>query len=119
MNDNISSMFEELIGEQLSAITFVQDYLQLWFDGPGINVTSRLMVTSPKVSIANGNAGFRDLLCEQIAKVVATVERLPGDALIITFQDKVSLSISLREDDYKGPEAYYAHGFRGGAWMVE
>lgn len=112
-------MFKELIGKQLSAVTFVQDYLQLWFDGPGINVISPLTVTTPNVSIENGNAGFRDLLCEQITKIVADVERLPGDALIIIFQDKVSLSISLRENNYRGPEACYAHGFRDGAWMVE
>jgi hypothetical protein len=112
-------MFEELIGEQLSAVTFVQDYLQLWFDGPGINVTSQLTIRTPKVSIASGGAGFRDLLCEQITKIVTGVDRRPGDFLSITFKDGSSLLISLRKEDCMGAEAYYAHGFRDNAWMVE
>ena len=44
MTDPYASLFAELHGRQLSAITFVQDYLQLWFDGPGINVTNPLTV---------------------------------------------------------------------------
>ena len=53
MNDETSSrLFEELRGEQLSAVTFVQDYLQLWFDGPGINVTNPLTVESAAEKIA-------------------------------------------------------------------
>ena len=37
-HDDSSAMLDQLRGEQLSAVTFVQDYLQLWFDGPGFNV---------------------------------------------------------------------------------
>ncbi len=33
-----------LIGEQLSAVTFVQDYLQLHFDGPRLTVFSHTVV---------------------------------------------------------------------------
>ena len=40
--------FGELIGHQLSAVTFVMDYVQLWFDGPGISVY--IPLTSQQVS---------------------------------------------------------------------
>jgi len=33
-----------LIGEQLSAVTFVQDYVQLHFDGPRLTVFSHAVV---------------------------------------------------------------------------
>jgi hypothetical protein len=31
--DDDASPLDELIGQQLSAVAFVQDYVQLWFDG--------------------------------------------------------------------------------------
>jgi len=114
------SVFEELRGAQLSEVTFVQDYLQLWFDGPGINVMNPLTVRTPTATITAWQPGFRDLLCGQIAKIVAAVERVEGEALVVQFEDESSVEISLREQDYgNSPEAYYAHGFNNDAWLVE
>ena len=113
------SMFDELRGEQLSAVTFVQDYLQLWFDGPGINVLNPMTITTRAGAVASWAPGFRDTLCEQITKLVADVERRPRESLTIVFEDGASLSISLRPEDYSGPEAYCAHGFKRDAWMAE
>ncbi len=109
---NSSTFFQQLHGEQLSAVTFVQDYLQLWFDGPGINVTNPLTVESGKISVTSWQPGFRDALCSQIAKIVKLVECREKIALVITFEDDSRLSISLREQDYTSPEAIYAHGFK-------
>jgi hypothetical protein len=117
--DGPDGLFDELRGEQLSAVTFVQDYLQLWFDGPGIDVTNPLEVTCGDQRLVSGQPGFRDLLCGQIAKVVRLVEYLAGDALKITFEDGSRLSISLRSEDCDSPEAFFAHGFKNGAWSAE
>lgn len=113
-----TDLFKQLYGMQLSAVTFVQDYLQLWFDGPGINVTNPLTVQSGQASVVSWQPGFRDALCSQIAKIVAAVECRAGEALIIRFEDSSQLSISLREQDYTGAEALYAHGFRDDASFV-
>lgn len=112
MSDLNPSYFDELRGEQLSAVTFVQDYLQLWFDGPGINVTNPLTVQSGETSVTSWKLGFRDALCAQITKIVASVEIRDREAFIIRFGDGSLLSVSLREEDYTTPEAIYAHGFR-------
>jgi hypothetical protein len=112
------AMFEQLRGEQLSAVTFVQNYLQLWFDGPGINVTNPLTVQTAQALVTSWEPGFRDALCSQIAKIVAAVECRPGDAFVIRFEDGSQLSISLREQDYTTPEALYAHGFQDHAMFV-
>jgi hypothetical protein len=112
-------LFDELRGEQLSVVTFVQDYLQLWFDGPGINVTNPLTVQTTDAKIVSWQPGFRDLLCAQIAEVVVTVEYWAGETLNIIFEDGSCLSISLRQEDYSLHEAYYAHRFKNGAWWVE
>jgi hypothetical protein len=114
------SLLEELQGAQLSAVTFVQDYLQLWFDGPGINVMNPLTVRTSVATITAWQPGFRDLLCAQIAKIVAAVERIEGEALLLQFEDESEVSVSLREEDYRNSrEAYYAHGFNNDASLVE
>ena len=113
-----TGLFEQLYGEHLSAVTFVQDYLQLWFDGPGINVTNPLTVQTGGVSATSWQPGFRDALCSQIAKIVAAVEYRAGEAFIIRFEDGSQLSISLREQDYTTPEALYVHGLRDDARFV-
>jgi hypothetical protein len=52
-----------LIGEQLSAVTFVQDYLQLQFDGPRLTVFSHPVVMLGDKTFHWGKPGFRDALC--------------------------------------------------------
>ena len=113
-----TALFEQLRGEQLGAVTFVQNYLQLSFDGPGINVTNPLTVQAGQLSVTSWQPGFRDALCSQITKIVAAVEYREGEAFIIRFDDGSQISISLREQDYTTPEALYAHGFRDGVSFV-
>ncbi len=113
-----TTLFQQLRGEQLSAVTFVQDYLQLWFDGPGINVINPLTVHSGGLKVTSGQPGFRDLLCAQIAKVVAEVSYRDGVAFEVRFEDGSTISVSLRKADYTAPEAIYAHGFKDGAAFV-
>ncbi len=112
------ALFEQLRGEQLSAVTFVQNYLQLWFDGIGLNVTNPLTVRTGQLSVTSWQPGFRDALCSQIAKTVAAVECRVGEAFVMRFEDGSQLSVSLCEQDYTTPEAIYAHGFRDDVMFV-
>ena len=59
-----------IVGEQLSAVTFVQDYVQLHFDGPRLTVFSHAVVISGDKTFHWGKPGFRDALCNSIAKKV-------------------------------------------------
>ena len=113
-----TALLQELVGAQLSAVTFVQDYLQLWFDGPGINVMNPLTVQVGQTAVISWQPGFRDTLCAQIAKIVSDAEVRDEEAFIIRFKDDSLISISLRPEDYSSPEAIYAHGFRDKAAIV-
>lgn len=112
------ALLGELRGAQLSAVTFVQDYLQLWFDGPGINITNPLTVQIGQTAVTSWKPGFRDALCTQIAKIVSAAEILDGEAFIIRFKDDSLISVSLRREDYTSPEAIYAHGFKANLALV-
>ena len=116
--DDSSKIFNELIGTQLSSVEFVQDYLQLRFDGPTINVTNPLTVKTDQKTIVSWNNGFRDLLCEQITKIVDRIDIEPEKQFKITFADRSEITISLRPEDFDSPEAVYAHGFKNNRWVV-
>ena len=65
-----TSPLEKLKGRNLSAVTFVQDYLQLQFDGPFLNIFVWPRITVSGKSLSFGMQGYRDELCGQIAKTV-------------------------------------------------
>jgi hypothetical protein len=116
--DNVTQFFAQLCGSQLSSVEFVQDYLQLRFDGPCINVYSPLTVTSTGKAITSWNAGFRDLLCEQITKIVTSITFEAQKELRIHFSDSSEIILSLQPQHYNCPEAIYAHGFDDNQWLV-
>jgi hypothetical protein len=60
-----------LEGEQLSAVTFVRDYVQLHFDGPRLTLLTWPVVIAAEARCAFGEPGYRDSLCRLIGRIVA------------------------------------------------
>ncbi len=60
-----------------------------------------------------GEDQFRNRLCEQIAKIVRRADCKEGDALVIEFEDTSTISVSLKDEDYGGPEAIIFNGHNG------
>ena len=86
-----------LIGEQLSAVTFVQDYLQLHFDGPRLTVFSHPVIRFGDQTFYGGKSGFRDALCNNIAKKVTEVRVAYGESISIRFADGSTINIPLQD----------------------
>jgi hypothetical protein len=105
-----SEYFNQIIGEKLSAVVFVLDYHQLQFDGCGFTILNPITVTSNGWAVAVGDDQFRNRLCDQIAKIVRRVEYNENDSLVIEFEDGSTVSISLKVEDYCGPEAIIFNG---------
>ena len=101
---SIQDMLGGIVGEQLSAVTFVQDYWQLDFDGHVLTVWTRLAVGMNTSEAQSGDDQFRNRLCEQIAKIVQRVSVTPCQTLTITFTDGSMIEVSLRDEDHIGPE---------------
>jgi hypothetical protein len=111
-------LFEQLRGRELNSVEFVRDYLQLRFDGPTINVMTPVVVTRSTGRSRSWDEQFRNALCEQIGKAVRSVEVVEQLRLVIAFDDRSEISISLVPEDYSGPEAVYYHGFDNADWDV-
>jgi hypothetical protein len=95
-----------LVGEDLSGVTFVRDYVQLQFNPPPIlNVYTPISVRIGARRTRSGEEFFANMLIGQINKYVQSVELRSDEALDINFDDNSQISISLRSQDYRGPEA--------------
>jgi hypothetical protein len=110
--------YQQIVGEQLSGVTFVMDYLQLQFNPPPtINAYTPVTVSSCGRTCVSGDDQFRNKLCEQITKIVKSVAIKNEEAFLITFEDSSVISISLKPSDYVGPEALAFIG-RDKQWMI-
>jgi hypothetical protein len=66
--------FLAIVGEQLSAVCFVQDYLQLEFDGYKLTTyTTPMVVIGDSTCIAYNQENYKNLLCDFLAKKVRDI----------------------------------------------
>jgi hypothetical protein len=96
---------EKIVGEQLSSVEFVRDYVQLRFDGPTLTAFVLPTLKSPDRTIRFGDQGYRDELCARISHHVSAAYLREGDAVIVEFDDGTEIRISLKPEDRVGPEA--------------
>lgn len=96
---------EDLVGEQLSAVEFVQDFLQLRFDGPVLTLLEWPEVFREEGSYAYGEPEYRNVLCDLIAEDVAAASLVEGEAVEVQFASGASVRLSLRSEDLSSPEA--------------
>ena len=99
-------LLEQLLGEDLSGVTFVRDYLQLQFNPPPtINVYSRCCVVTGSGSAEFGDEPFANLMIAQIGKDVASVSDA-GEVFTIVFSDGSRIFIPFGPGTFEGPEAF-------------
>lgn len=108
--------FQEIVGEQLSAVTFVMDYVQLAFNGPMINAYTWPTVYVGDRAFRLGDPTYRDELCARVGIDVVAV-RVPRDVIEIAFGDGSTIRISPRAEDMREgvPEAAE---FNGSHWVT-
>jgi hypothetical protein len=101
-----------VIGEELKAVEFVEDFLKLRFDAPLLTLYAWPHVLFPEYSLAYGEPEYRNALCAQIGEKVVQASLEEGDALTIEFENGTVFGLSLREEDVDGPESgsYSADG---------
>ncbi|WP_348267049.1 hypothetical protein P8936_14160 [Edaphobacter paludis] len=106
-----------IIGEELVAVEFVQEYLQLRFAAPLFVLYAWPHVLFPDFSVAYGEPEYRNALCAQIGDKVVAASLEEGDALTIEFENGTVFGLSLREEDLDGPESgsYSESGSAGDA----
>jgi hypothetical protein len=94
-----------IIGEELVAVEFVEDYLRLRFAAPLFILYAWPHALFPDFSVAYGEPEYRNALCAQIGDKVVAASLEEGDALTIEFENGTVFGLSLREEDVDGPES--------------
>lgn len=95
----------EIVGKRLTTVVFgVFGHLSLEFDGPSLVVHNPASLQVKERILRFDDTGFRDALCSRLGQVVSDVQ-ISDDELRIVFGGQSSLSVSLREADFVGPEA--------------
>jgi hypothetical protein len=95
----------DIVGKELSAVTFVMDYHQIWFNSTRINIVTELRVLIGDSVYRLGDPGYRDKLCDRITHVVVKAEARKGDAMEIVFDDGSAIVVPVRDEDHLyGPE---------------
>jgi len=108
MNNKNLKFIDSILGEQLSSVEFVQDYLQLHFDGPTLTLFVWPLVISNGCEHRLGRDGcYRDELCGRIGRRVLEVVTDNAEAITVRFDDTASFVVSLKSEDRVGPEAGY------------
>lgn len=109
-------VLQDLHERQLGAVVFVQDYLQLQFDGTTLTMTTWPVVYREE-GFKYGDPRYRDMLCDCIAKVVKVADVIARDRLRIVFRDGSTLVTSLKDADRVDPEAVRIDQ-QDGQWSV-
>jgi hypothetical protein len=101
-----------IVGQELTAVEFVGDYLRLRFDGPMLTLYAWPHILLADFSIAFGEPEYRNALCAQIGEMVAKAALEELEALTVEFESGTVIALSLREEELDGPEAgsYSADG---------
>lgn len=92
-------------GEELEAVEFVQDYLQLRFEGPLLTFYEWPSVLLEEFSLSFGEPGYRDALCALIGEEVEQALLEEGSSITLKLANGAVVALSLREEDMSGPDA--------------
>jgi len=89
----------------MSSVVFVMDYIQFDFSGPRLSAFTHPTMEIEGRTLRWNDSGYRDALCEQITHYVSETNIRKDDAIELVFDTGAIIRISLKPDDYHGPEA--------------
>jgi len=106
------TFLQPLIGECLSAVTFLMDHVQMDFNGSVLTALNPVVIRAGVQQWRPLDSGWRDALCGRIGLSVDAVKDTEAE-LAIEFNDGSVVSLSLRAEDYIGPEAFTFNPLEG------
>jgi len=107
-----------IVGERLTAVMFVMDYLKLQFEESVLTILTPTLVRTGDNSYELGDNTWRDSLCDRITHSVSDLS-LAEDRLKISFDDGSNFLIALRDEARAGNEALlFEYREAPGPWQM-
>jgi hypothetical protein len=107
----------EIIGQPMSAVSFVHDYVEFHFDGKILRALTRPSTHIRGQATIFPQFGSRDALCSLIGKSVINVIVREGESIEIRFDGSEAINVPLSAPARIGPEA--AHFVSGDNQPIE
>jgi hypothetical protein len=104
--------FEDLVGCEVSGVSFVRDFVEVLFDGPVLRSLASPMVREGDRVARFPEAGSRDALCRLVGRTVELAEDR-SDALVLVVEGPIELTIP-KHDPAAGCEAAHFVPMRNG-----
>lgn len=98
---------QDMMGESVSAICFVQDYVELHFDGPILRCLIGPVLKSAGFNGMFPENGSRDALCALIGQPVQTLSLDDHEKLEVKFASGTTLVVPLNQVNRTSPEAMH------------
>jgi len=115
----VTTPLQAAVGEYLSSVTFVMDYVQLGFCEYGFNMYSWPVLTIKNVTLVHTDDGYKDAICSLIGETLTGIDEYLDIGLNLQFKDGASISLPLRvEKDFPGPEVAEFHGPAPGSTVI-
>lgn len=89
----------ELVGSQLSSVEFVQDYLQLHFNGITLTCYIWPTVFEQEVEYSKHNSEYKNVLCRVISKIITDVIVERKKLMQIFFGSESKIVLALNDDN--------------------
>jgi hypothetical protein len=106
-----------LVGEELSSVEFIRDYVSLHFDGPRIDVLAQVIVNVGGRSWRVGDSGWRDALCSAISQTLARVSTTQ-EWVTLNFEGGTDIRVGIVPESDEQPEAAIFHASNGDMFFL-
>lgn len=106
-----------LVGETLSSIEFVMDYLQFHFHTGTLSAYNFPEFRKGSSVLRDTDPGYRDALCSLIRKKVERAVVRESEGIELAFEDGSSIEVSLRPKDQRFHEAAEFSSRTGQFWI--
>ena len=94
-----------ILGRRLSSVDFVEDYVQLRFDGVRLTINAPLSVTVAGSVYGRSSPTFAARLRDRIGQSVRGAATITDTRIVIELTDDATIEVSLQEADQVSPEA--------------
>jgi hypothetical protein len=104
---NVTPTPRDLVGDQVDAVCFVMDYVELLFNGPILRALTTVEVTREGQRWVFPEPGSRDALCRLIGATLVEIEIDDDRSAVLRFDSGEVVVVPLTEESRLGPEAMH------------
>jgi len=109
---------EKLKGEELNAVQFIMDYLQIFFNDKWFNCYIWPSIDANNDVYKFGDIDYRNKLCELIGKRVNDVYIIDNDLLVIEFETRERIQLNINPNNPEIVSEIAVFWDENGSWAV-